>query len=437
VSSHSLFGRVRWNIFAFLFGFGFIAYLQQKSITIAAEPMMPQLGLSQLQIGWLEQAFVIGYTVFQIPIGALAERFGSRRTLVIMGLTAFAAMILTPLAPSIFHGAELFIALLALQLLLGIAQAATFPVSAGLFRAWFPPNRWAFVVGLQTMGLQLGAAATPPLIATLMVSFGWRNALIWTTLPALAFVAWWAWYGRNRPQQHPRVTAQELLEIGNHVEASVKPAYSARRILRVLMNRNVLLLSFAYFSMNYAFYLLGNWAFLYLVQERHLSVLESGWLAGAPPLAAAVGSGLGGLLTGLACTRFGVRWGYRLVPLLALPTAAAFLCISINVDHAYWAVATLSLCFGCVELTEGAFWGAAMTVGRSDTMIVSGFMNTGGSLAGAIGIPIVAYLSGHHQWTAAFSIGAAAVLLAALAWAAIKVEEPDGAELHVAGVTTA
>lgn len=415
---------VRWRIFAFLFGFGFIAYLQQKSITVAAEPMMPQLGLSQLQIGWLEQAFVIGYTVFQIPIGALAERFGSRRTLVVMGLTAFIAVILTPVAPSAFHGAQLFVVLLLLQLLLGTAQAATFPVSAGLFRAWFPPNRWAYVVGLQTMGLQLGAAATPPLIATLMNSFGWRNALFWTSLPALVLVVWWAVYGRDRPRQHAGVSPHELREIGDHLEVSVQPASGSRHIISVLMNRNVLLLFIAYMSMNYAFYLLGNWAFLYLVQVRHLSVLESGWLAGAPPLAAAVGSGLGGLLTALACKRFGLLTGYRLVPLLALPAAAALLWIGVNAANAYWAVAALAFCFGCIELTEGAFWGAAMTLGRSDTMIVSGFMNTGGSLAGAIGIPVVAYLSGHQQWTAAFNIGVGAALLAALAWMAIRVEEP-------------
>ena len=414
---------VRWKIFAFLFGFGFIAYLQQKSITVAAEPMMPQLGLSQLQIGWLEQAFVIGYTVFQIPIGALAERFGSRRALVVMGLTAFVAMILTPVAPSAFHGAQLFAVLLVLQLVLGTAQAATFPVSAGLFRAWFPAHRWAYVVGLQTMGLQLGAAATPPLIATLMNSFGWRNALLWTTLPGLLLIGWWAAYGRDSPRQHAGVSPQELQEIGGHVE-TLRPAGGAKHLILVLANRNVLLLFFAYLSMNYAFYLLGNWAFLYLVQERHLSVLESGWLAGVPPLAAAVGSGLGGLLTGLACKRFGVLAGYRMVPLLALPTAAALLWLGVNAANAYWAVAALALCFGCIELTEGAFWGAAMTVGRSDTMIVSGFMNTGGSLAGAIGIPVVAYLSGHQQWTTAFNIGVAAALVAALAWVAIRVEEP-------------
>jgi ACS family glucarate transporter-like MFS transporter len=341
-----------------------------------------------------------------------------------MGLTAFAAMIMTTAAPSLFHGAELFAALLILQLLLGTAQAATFPVSAGLFQAWFPPNRWAYVVGLQTMGLQLGAAATPPLVATLMISFGWRNALFWTTLPALGLIVWWALYGRDNPRQHPSVTPQELQEIGDHLSAPTPQATGARDVMRVLMNRSVLLLFFAYTCMNYAFYLLGNWAFLYLVQERHLSVLESGWLAGVPPLAAAVGSGLGGLLTGLACKRFGLLTGYRMVPLLALPTAAALLWMGVNAANAYWAVAALALCFGCIELTEGAFWGAAMTLGRSDTMIVSGFMNTGGSLAGAIGIPVVAYLSGHQQWNAAFNIGVGAALLAALAWLAIRVDEP-------------
>jgi sugar phosphate permease len=351
-----------------------------------------------------------------------------------MGLTAFAAMIMTTAAPSLFHGPELFAALLVLQLLLGTAQAATFPVSAGLFQAWFPPSRWAYVVGLQTMGLQLGAAATPPLIATLMTSFGWRHALFWTTLPALGLIVWWAFYGRDSPPQHPSVTPRELQEIGDHLSAPTPQATGARHVMRVLMNRSVLLLFFAYTSMNYAFYLLGNWAFLYLVQERHLSVLESGWLAGVPPLAAAVGSGLGGLLTALACKRFGLLIGYRMVPLLALPTAAALLWIGVNAVNAYWAVAALALCFGCIELTEGAFWGAAMTLGCSDTMIVSGFMNTGGSLAGAIGIPVVAYLSGHQQWNAAFNIGVGAALLAALAWLAIRVDEPAAQAIPLEGL---
>ena len=94
-------------------------------------------------------------------------------------------------------------------------------------------------------------------------------------------------------------------------------------MFKLLGNRNVLLLFLSYMSMNYTFYLLSNWVFLYLIQERHFSLLESGWLATAPPLAAALGAGVGGMVTGALTQRFGTLWGYRIVPLVAMPAAGA------------------------------------------------------------------------------------------------------------------
>ena len=417
------FPPIRWRIFGFLFVFGLIAYLQQKSLTVTAEQMMPQLGLSQLQIGWLEQAFVLGYGFFQLPGGIFGQRYGARRTLVVIGLLAFAAMISTALAPDWASGESLFVVLLAAQLALGIGQAAIFPVSAGVFEAWFPPRHWAMVQGLQSMGLQLGAAMTPPLVASLMVAAGWQYALLVTTLPAIAFIGAWAWYGRNRPQEHPSVSRQELAEIGARDEEAAAAGFGAGKLVAVLKNRNVLLLFVSYLCMNYAFYLLANWVFLYLIQVRHFSLLESGWLATVPPLAAAAGAGAGGFLASSLCGRFGLRWGYRLVPLVALPAGGILLLIGVNAANAYVAVLALALSYACVELTEGSFWGAAMAVGRGNTMAVGGVMNTGGNLGGIIGIPIVAYLSGHQMWTAAFLIGTGLAVLSAVAWLGIDTEE--------------
>ena len=163
--------------------------------------------------------------------------------------------------------------------------------------------------------------------------------------------------------------------------------------------------------------------FLYLIQDRHFSLLEGGWLATAPPLAAALGAGLGGIATSAACRRFGDRWGFRLVPLVSLPAAAVLLLLAVNAGNPYLAVAALAACFGCVELTEGSFWGAGMTVGRGDTMAVCGFMNTGGNLGGIIGIPIVAYFSSQHLWAVAFWVGAGFALVSAAAWLGIAVGE--------------
>src|SRR6266404_9856520 len=321
--------RIRWRIFSLLFGFGFLAYLQQKSITVAAERMMPDLGLSQFQISLIEWAFVLGYGLFQIPGGILGQRQGARRTFVIIGLAAFLATIATPLAPYWLTGIALFAALLLAQLLLGCSQGAIFPVSAGVFEVWFPPRWWASVQGLQTMGLSLGAALTPPLIANLMAVMGWKRALLWASLPAIGLISIWAWYGRNSPREHPAVSPVELEEIGAASAAPVDSAISGRQLLNILKNRNVLLLAVSYLCLNYSFYLLSNWVFLYLVQERKFSVLESGWLAIAPPLAAALGSGAGGLITAALCRRFGDRWGYRLVPLVAMPIAGVLLLASV------------------------------------------------------------------------------------------------------------
>jgi MFS transporter, ACS family, glucarate transporter len=414
--------RIRWRIFSFLFGFGFLAYFQQKSITVAADSMMPELGLSQFQISLLEQAFVIGYAIFQTPGGVFGQRLGARRTFVIIGLMAFLATVATPLAPYVMSGMGLFAVLLSVQFLLGTSQAAIFPVSAGVFETWFPPDRWSFVQGMQTMGLGLGAALTPPLVVTLTSTMGWQHALLWTSLPALALIGLWAWYGRNSPREHPSVSAKELAEIGDQRNLAVDSHITFRKVLRLFRDRNVFLLAVSYMCMNYSFYLLANWVFLYLIQERKFSSLESGWLAIAPPLAAAAGAGIGGWMTGMMCKRLGDRWGFRSVPLVALPTSGVLLLVAVSAANPYLAVFVLALCFGCVELTEGAYWGAAMTVGRGDTMAISGFMNTGGNLGGIISIPIVGFLSGQHLWRAAFLIGTGFAFASAIAWLGIDTQ---------------
>jgi MFS transporter, ACS family, glucarate transporter len=416
--------RIRWRIFSLLFGFGFLAYFQQKSITVVAAQMMPDLHLSQFQISLIEWGFVLGYGLCQLPGGVFGQRHGARRTFVIIGLAAFLATIGMPLAPYALSGAGLFVALLAVQLLLGCSQAAIFPVSAGVFEVWFPPRQWTSVQGLQTMGLGLGAALTPPLVASLMSTMGWQRALLWVSLPAIGLIALWGWYGRNTPREHPSMSPEELVEIGSQEVAPVDSTINFKQLLNILKNRNVLLLAISYMCMNYSFYLLSNWVFLYLVQERQFSLLESGWLASVPPLAAAAGAGIGGVITGQLCLRLGDRWGYRLVPLIAMPIAGALLLMSVNAANPYFAVAGLAVCFAAVELNEGVYWGAAMTVGRGDTMAVSGVMNTGGNLGGIIGIPIVGYLSGEHLWHAAFVLGAVFSVACAVAWLWIEVEQP-------------
>jgi len=134
------------------------------------------------------------------------------------------------------------------------------------------------------------------------------------------------------------------------------------------------------------------------------------------PFGAALGAGVGGVLGSRLFARFGARWGFRLIPLCAMPAAGLALIIAVEAANPYWAVAALTVAFAGVELIEGPVWAATMYIARADTMAATGLLNTGGNLGGLISIPLVAYLSGNHEWTAAFVLASVFALLSGLIW---------------------
>lgn len=416
--------RVRWRIFSMLVGAAGVVYFQQRAISVAAERIMPELSLTQMQIGWLQWAFVLAYGLLQFPGGIVGQRIGGRRALTWLLLLAVAASLAAPLTPYAFHGTALFVALLLTQLVLGIAHAPFMPVCAGLMEAWLPAGRWALAQGLHTFGMQVGAALAPPVLVILITSLGWQPALIWASFPPLLLVAVWLWYGRDTPLEHPGVSTAELAELAATPVALPNHDISMARIRRILANRSIAVATFSYVCMNYVFYLLSSWSFLYLIQERHFALLEGGLLASLPPIGAALGAATGGTLIDALSLRIGVKWGFRLVPLIALPLAGVFLLVSTFAGSPYVAVAALTLAYATVEVNEAAYWAGTMRIAQADSMAATGVLNTGGNMGGWIGIPIVAYLSGTGHWTAAFVIGFGCAVVAALGWLWVDTSEP-------------
>jgi len=417
--------RIRWLVFAMLFAFAFTGYVQRTGVSIAAERMMPELGITQVQVGWLFTAFLLFYSIFQIPGALIGQQWGARRTLTAIGLATVLASLLTAGAPLLATGV-VFVALLSARAVLGAAQAALFPVASGTIRFWFPATRWAAGVGLLVTGLWLGAATTSPLVAWLTHRYGWELALVYSSLPSLLLVVLWFAIARDRPQQHRAVSPVELAELRGNPPFDPGLAMTLPRILRVLGDPQILRITLSYFVMNYVFYLVMFWSFLYLVQHRGLSALESGWLAGLPFVVAGIASATGGRLADGLRMRLGARRGLRRVPLIALPCAAVFLYLTVTLASPYWAIAALCLGFACIELTEGSYWGAAMHLAPSDTMAATAVLNTGGNLGGVIATPIIAALSAGQSWTIVFATGAVTSVAAAALWFTIDAGRNEG-----------
>jgi len=397
--------------------------MQRTGIAIIAEPMGQELGLDQVAFGWLVTVFLAGYTVFQIPGALLGEFWGPRRALTWMGAITLLATGATALAPRLASVGAVTALLVGTRLALGAAQAGLYPVTTGAVKNWFPVRNWGFTQGFLITGAWLGSAITPPLLSALALHLGWRGALAAVCVPSLLLLAWWQINARDRPAEHPLVGAAELAELADGAGA-VDERVSLARIAGVLLDRQVLLVTASYFLMNYVFYLVTFWSFLYLRQERHMTMLESGWLASLPFLAAAVASSAGGRLSDHLIGRWGTIWGVRVLPLVSLPAAGAFLWLTGAAGTAYLAVGALCLAFGCCELIEGPYWSVTMRLAPDDSMAATAVLNTGGNLGGVVATPAIAALSASHQWHAIFALGAAASVASAVLWLGVNIARP-------------
>lgn len=416
--------RVRWSILACLCGFALLGYMQRTGIAIVAEPMMRDLGLSQMTLGWLFTAFLVGYTVCQIPGAVLGEYLGPHLTLTVIGIATVVATLVTALTTRLSGAVVVTGALVLARLLLGAAQAALFPVASGTIRNWFPARNWGFAQGLLITGIWLGSALTPPVLSALLLALDWNMALLAACVPSLVLVGWWHYYASDRPAGHPGVGHDELAEL-EEASLQAEQRVSLSRIARVLFNRQILLVTASYFLMNYVFYLVTFWSFLYLRQERHMTLLESGWLSSLPFLTAAVASAGGGRLSDFLAIRFGVTWGFRILPLVILPCAGLFLWLTGAAVNGYLAVGALCLAFGCCEIMEGPFWSATMRVAPADSMASTAVLNTGGNLGGVVATPAIAALSANHQWQAVFAVGAIVSVAAGVLWLLVDVSRTD------------
>ena len=252
--------RIRWVVFAFLFGFGFLGYVQRTGVAIAAERMVPELGLTPVEFGWLLSAFLIGYTVFQLPGAIIGQHLGAHRTLTAIGLLTVLAASATALAPP-GHASILVLTLVLLaRFLLGVVQAALYPVESGALESWFPMRRWGVCQGVLVTGMWLGAAVTPPLVAWLMTHWGWRPALVATSVASIPVVWLWHRYGRDRPAEHPDISTAELEELHGN-PPPVDSQVGLKQVWKLLRNRHIALLTLSYLLMNYVFYLVTFWCF--------------------------------------------------------------------------------------------------------------------------------------------------------------------------------
>ena len=379
------------------------AYLCRVNVSVAGALLMEELHLSQAQMGRVFSAFLLGYALFMVPGGALADRWGTRRVLERASWWWVAATSLQmlvgrgPLAGSV---ASTLAMLLALRFVLGVGQAPTFPAAARGVARWVAPESRARANGFVIAAIGLGSAIAPPLVSAVMVRWGWRAALGVSTLPAIATAL--AWRHRRRAGR-PRRPLRPPSPAGG---GSAAP----------LRSRSFVLLTLSYTLQGYVGYIFVFWFYLYLVQERHFDLLKGAFLSSLPWLLSIVSIPFGGWLSDRIAARHGLVVGRRAVPLVGLALAGVFLSLGARTTNGYLAAVSLALSTALVLCVEGPFWATMTEIAGDRSGLAGGIMNTGSNVGGLVSPALTPVLAAAIGWENALHVAAAFSVVAAVLW---------------------
>ncbi len=389
-----------------LWAFAFLSYLLRINITIAQQYMARELALSDMQIGYVFSAFLIGYSLFQVPAGVLGDRFGPRVVLTVSGLVWAVTTLLTGVVPGLLmKGAALALgSLLVLRFIHGLAEAATYPVAMSAVAEWFEPSRHAFITALIFTGSTLGSAFAPPLVATVMSSLGWRATFYVTAIfPIVVASLWWRYSRHGRDRRGPMAKAAVQ---GRHVSSW----------WHLLGQRNIFFLCLSYFLYCYAISIFVYWLFKYLVDVRHLSIVNGGWAASLPWIVASVAVPVFGWVSARASDRMGTLAGRRAVAVVLLLVSAVLMYVGAGAGTIPVALAAIALSVGLLFSTESSYWSTAIEVAQEDAGAASGLMNLAGNLGGVLSTMLVPVLVARLGWFYALLSGSLFALLAAGSW---------------------
>jgi ACS family hexuronate transporter-like MFS transporter len=169
---------------------------------------------------------------------------------------------------------------------------------------WFPPSERSGATGIFAAGGSLGAILAPPVIAFLIIHFGWQAVFVLTGAVSLLWLIPWLWLYRD-PEHHPRLAPAELAHIrqGQAQSAAVAADEAKTKWLDIFKRRDFWGLFLGRFLTDPVWYFYAFWLPKYLSTVRGFDLTQIALFAWVPFFAAGIFSALGGFMPTLFIKR--------------------------------------------------------------------------------------------------------------------------------------
>jgi len=409
--------RVRFQVLAFTVALAAVTYLDRVCIAQTAADVKRELGLSDVQMGYVFSAFTLAYALFEMPSGAWGDRIGTRRVLtrIVIWWSSF-----TMLTAAAFNYASL----LTVRFLFGAGEAGCFPNVSRTFSKWFPLAERGTAQGIFFAGAHLGGGLTPMVVTALLGVMHWRTVFVVFGLVGFVWaIAWLRWF-RDEPADHPAVSDDELAYIQAGRKPHVDRPIDRRSLGRLAGDRNMILLCLMYFTQAYGFYFNITWLPTYLARRglSHETIgVWAGVLAGLPLILSSVADLTGGLTTDRLTRAYGLRIGRCAVGFVSMVVAGVAMIAGATVESAIVAALLIAISGAADSFLLGSCWGVCQDVGGANAGLVAGCMNTAGQLGAFLSPIILPYFA---DPAVPLCIAGGLYLLGALCWLGIDPRRP-------------
>jgi ACS family hexuronate transporter-like MFS transporter len=382
-----------------------INYLDRQTLSVVAPVLREQFQMSHTSYSRVVFAFMLAYTIMNGISGPLLDRLGTRLGYALSIAWWSAAAALHALASGTWS-------LGVYRFLLGMGEAGNWPAGVKVVAEWFPVEERALASGIFNSGSSIGAVIAAPLIAWIVLQFGWRPAFSLVGGSGfLWLILWWSVY-RTPPEARK--------------ETAARPAPA----LSLLRTRFVWSFTLSKVFMDPVWYFYIFWYPEYLKTARGFDLAAIGKFAWIPFFTGGVGNLIGGAVSALLLRRgfappAARKLSILLFALLMTSAIPAVLVRDVRLSIALVSLATLGYTGSLANML--AF--PADVFPKNTVGSVWGLASMGAGFGGMIFTLVTGWIVDHYSFVPAFILFGLIPLISA----SIVLTLPQAATLGASG----
>lgn len=401
--------KKRYGFFLGSFCITLLLYVDRICISSAKDSIASDLHLDNTQIGWVLSVFALGYAFFQVPGGAMGDKFGVRK--VMTGI-----MILWSIFTSLTGFAWNYASMLFFRFTFGAGEAGAFPNLSRAAFSWVPLNERGVYQGINFSGSRLGAAFALPLVAYLISIWGWRSIFYFFGLVGVLFAVVFYVFFRNRPEEDSKISEEEVkyIQENRQQKETSRAPLSLRKILK---SKDMLFAMGQYIGSNFIFFFTLTWLFPYIKNKYGLDAVDAGFYAMVPLLAGAVANWVSGYMVDKIYETGKWKLSRRIPAIFGFSLVFIGIMLSLHMETALGAIICISIAIFGADMTLSPSWTFCIDIGKVNSGKVSGLMNMAGNIGSFTTALAFPYL---QKWTGSndmfFYVSAGLALISIVFW---------------------